>query len=131
MACRPRTKSPILLGCGGDTPHRTADIVGNKQSPLLVDSKGHRAAVGRVTMDETCQNIMGHAVGLAIAEGDENHLVAVQLATVPTAMLADEGAAAIRSRKIVGRVEHQAEGRDMAGKGVVWRNRLGYQIRAL
>src|SRR3569833_468376 len=91
--------SKMSVWCGllrrGDTPHRAADIIGNQQRALLVYCDTHGAAMGRVAVDKPGQHILGHAGWLTAGERHEHHLVAIQLGTIPTAMLANEGAALV------------------------------------
>ena len=87
-----RAPRRILLPSGCHTPNRIPDVIGNQQGTGLVDGQPDRPSAGlfiRVRDD-----VLGFAARTPAAERHENDIVAVEAWPVPTAMFADEGAAA-------------------------------------
>jgi hypothetical protein len=105
-----RAPRRILLASGCHTPNRIPDVIGNQQGTGLVDGQPDRPSA---------------------AERHENDLVAVEAWPVPTAMFADEGAAAALLGKTVRRVERKPQSSDVRAQRIVGNNRLLDQIRTL
>jgi hypothetical protein len=105
-----RAPRRILLASGCHTPNRIPDVIGNQQGTGLVDGQPDRPSA---------------------AERHENDLVAVEAWPVPTAMFADEGAAAVLLGKTVRRVESKPQRSDVRAQRIVGNNRLLDQIRTL
>ena len=91
--CRARRR--ILLASGCHTPNRIPDVIGNQQGTGLVDGQPDRPSAGLfIRVQEAGDDVLGFAARTPAAERHENDLVAVEAWPVPTAMFADEGAAA-------------------------------------
>src|SRR5579872_1236350 len=121
-----------LLPGGCHAPDRIADIVGDQQRARFVDGKpdGTSARVILV-VKKSGYDILRHTAWLAIAEGYEHDLVAVEHFPVPAAMLAHECAAGIGFRQVRPGVERKPQRSDVRRQRVVWRNRLRHEVRTL
>lgn len=90
-----RAPRRILLASGCHTPNRIPDVIGNQQGTGLVDGQPDRPSAGLfIRVQEAGDDVLGFAARTPAAERHENDLVAVEAWPVPTAMFADEGAAA-------------------------------------
>src|SRR5215468_2975460 len=87
-------------------PDRVADIVGDQQRSLLVDTYTDRAPLCfALVIEEAGQHILRLARGLAVLERDKDHLVAGARLAIPGAVLADERAARHFLRKQISGIE--------------------------
>ena len=89
-----RAPRRILLASGCHTPKRIPDVIGNQQGTGLVDGQPDRPSAGLFIRVQEAGDDVFFAARTAAAERHENDLVAVEAWPVPTAMFADEGAAA-------------------------------------
>src|SRR3984893_17460455 len=90
-----RAPRRILLASGRHTPNRIPDVIGNQQGTGLVDGQPDPLSPGPfIRVQEAGDDVLGFAARTSAAERHENDLVAVEACPVPTAMFADEGAAA-------------------------------------
>ena len=98
----------------------------------LVDGQPDRPSAGLfIRVQEAGDDVLGFAARTPAAERHENDLVAVEAWPVPTAMFADEGAAAVLLGKTVRRVESKPQRSDVRAQRIVGNNRLLDQIRTL
>lgn len=127
-----RAPRRILLASGCHTPNRIPDVIGNQQGTGLVDGQPDRPSAGLfIRVQEAGDDVLGFAARTPAAERHENDLVAVEAWPVPTAMFADEGAAAVLLGKTVRRVESKPQRSDVRAQRIVGNNRLLDQIRTL
>src|SRR6185295_1440513 len=116
----------------GGAPHGVAHVIGDQQRTARIQRHAHRAAPGlTLVADESRQHILRHSLRLAFGEGHEHHLVSRRGLAIPRPVLADEHAVVepLRKRGLAG--VHQAQCRDVRAQGVVGRQRLRHQVRAL
>src|SRR5690606_19492671 len=75
----------------GDAPDDVGEIVGDDQRAARVDAHADRAAAGEAVFAEEAEYEIDRFAGrTAIAERDENDLVADRWIAVPAAVFADE-----------------------------------------
>src|SRR4029078_7432886 len=108
------------------------DIVRDQQCARLVDGDADRPPARLVlVVHESRYEIFGLAAWLSVPERHEDDLVAIELLSIPASVLADERAAAILLRKLVGAVERHPERRDVRAQRIVGRDRLFDKVRTL
>jgi hypothetical protein len=123
-----------------------AHSIGQRVSHAKPHSRRHRQSAGHRTCrrparpavrgpfhpsQEAGDDVLGFAARTPATERHENDLVAVEAWPVPTAMFADEGAAAVLLGKTVRRVESKPQRSDVRAQRIVGNNRLLDQIRTL
>src|SRR6202035_81008 len=102
------------------------------RAPCLAGRNPDRPPAGLfIRVQEAGDDVLGFAARTPAAERHENDLVAVEAWPVPTAMFADEGAAAVFLGKTVRRVESKPQRSDVRAQRIVGNNRLLDQIRTL
>src|ERR1035441_8484031 len=85
--------TPLLAGVG-HMPHGTAPVVGDEQRPVLSDRDPHRAAPDlAVGGDKAGQEVVVLPGGVAVVQGNVDHLVAGAVLAVPAAVLRSKGVA--------------------------------------
>src|SRR5207237_676204 len=115
-----------------NAPDGAPGVVGDQQSAGSIDPNSDwPTARIAVLVNEARDEIHRLADRLAAGEADEHDAVTVDLAPVPAAVLADEGAAAEHRGEAAAGVEGEAQRRDVRAKRVVGRDRLGDEVRAL
>src|ERR1035441_2913316 len=92
--------TPLLTGIG-HMPHGAAPVVGDEQRPVLSDRDPHRAAPDlAVGSDKAGQEVVVLAGGVAVVQGNVDHLVAGAVLAVPAAMLRGKGVASVAGGKL-------------------------------
>src|SRR4051812_44960362 len=106
-----------------DAPDRVADVVGDEKAAALVERDADRAAVGfALGAQEAVENFDRLPRGLAVCEGNEDHVVAGERLAIPRAVLSDVGAF-VRHR--------EAERGDVGTERIVGLDGLGDEVGAL
>src|ERR1700753_3972697 len=88
----PRANQPLAPA----PPDSVADIIRDEKVAALVEREPYRPPARLfVRAQEARDDVLRSTAGASICEGDEHHLIAVELRPVPAAVLADECSAAI------------------------------------
>lgn len=82
-------------------------------------------------IEETGENVLGHAGGLTAFERHENDLEAAQRSPIPGAVLGDEGTAGKALRQELALVECKAERCGVRAERVIRDDGLRYEVRPL
>src|SRR5690606_10775831 len=102
-----------------DSPDRVRQIVRDDQRSARIDCDAYRSPAGfTIVAAKARRKVDGFAGRTAVAERDENHLVADGIGTIPAAVLADERAVGeFFSHRRLGKT--QTERSDMRSQAVI------------
>jgi hypothetical protein len=100
-------RTVCLAASAPQTPYRFADVIGNQQATLPILGHPDRRAIQffLISRRKACYDAFRRAHRLAVLERHIRDHITAERRTVPTVVLADEGATAILHRQIVAGIE--------------------------